>query len=152
MIVTSCSCTGSCKCHLKGGNCRYENIVYKGLRLKQGFTSVCAQLTSRQANHKTSFKCGIYENDTELSKCICRLKWKNIDHKITWQDSNNPIFCFCIKELSAVVFAQKDGGRLDTISKKNIYIFLILKITITFSFESMLIRKSYHFYSAEIIF
>ena len=50
-------------------------------------------------NHKKSFKCGMYENDIELSKYVYSLKCKKIDFEITWElikiaqnicDGNNP--------------------------------------------------------------
>ena len=68
------------------------------------------------ANHKKSFKGGVYENQTELSKYVCGLKRKNIDLKITLDmkkraqpvaDGNNPVCRLYLKESTAVVYALK---------------------------------------------
>ena len=82
------NCAGSCKYLLKGGNCRMENIIYKATvnsDLETGFyIGLCStQFRFRYANHKKSFKGGVYENETELSKYICSLKCRDIDHEIS---------------------------------------------------------------------
>ena len=37
------------------------------------------------ANHKKSFKGGVYENQTELSKYVCGLKHSGVDNEISWE-------------------------------------------------------------------
>ena len=78
-----------------------------------------AQFKLRYANHKKSFKDGVYENETELSKYVCGLKRKNIDFKITWKvlkraqpiaDNNNPVCRLCLKESMAFVYTLKKEG------------------------------------------
>ena len=84
---SQCGCAGGCKYPLKGGNCSSENIVY-GATVNSGtdtrfYICLCStQLRIRYANHKNSFKCGIYENYTQLLKYICGLKRSCVDHKI----------------------------------------------------------------------
>ena len=121
-IQSQCGCAGSCKYNLKGGNCRSENIVYRAT-VNSGvetrfYVGLCStQFRFRYANHKKSFKGGIYENDTELSKYVCGLKRSGIDYEISWEvikraqpiaDGNSPICRLCLKEASAVVYALKD--------------------------------------------
>ena len=64
-----------------------ENIVYRvtvNSDLETRFyIGLCStQFRFRYANHKSSFKGGVSENDTELSKYVCSLKRTNIDHDI----------------------------------------------------------------------
>ena len=75
----------------------------------------------RYDNHKKSFKGGIYENDTELSKYVCGLKRRGVDYEISWEvkkraqpkaDSNSPICRLCLKEATAIVYAVKDKACL----------------------------------------
>ena len=56
----------------------------------------------------------MYENDTELSKYVCSLKRRNIDHETSWEvikraqyiaDNNNPVCRLSLKEATAVVYA-----------------------------------------------
>ena len=115
---------------MKRGNYRPENIVYKDTVISvhetRCYIGLCStQFRFRYANHKKYFKCGICKNEIELSKFICGLKHKNLDHKITWEvwevikraqpiiDANNPICRPCIKKSVVVVFAQKDDGYLN---------------------------------------
>ena len=69
-----------------------------------------------------SFKGGIYENDTELSKYVCGLKCSGVDYEISWEvikraqpiaDSNSPICRLCLKETTANVYALKDKAYLN---------------------------------------
>ena len=126
-IQDQCNCVGGCKYDLKGGNCRSENIIYKATvnsdLEKKFYIGLCStQFRFRYANHKKSFKGGVYENETELSKYVCGLKRKNIDFKITWEvlkraqpiaDGNNPVCRLCLKESTAVVYALKKEGCLN---------------------------------------
>ena len=80
----------NCKYSLKGGDCRSENIFYMVPVKPELQTRFCigvcsTQFRFRYAKHKMSFKCGICENETELSKYIYDLKLKSIDCKITWE-------------------------------------------------------------------
>ena len=129
-----CKCAGSCKYPLKGSNCRTENIVYRATvnsdfetRFYIGLCST--QVRFRYANHKKSFKDGVYENDPELSKYICSLKRRDIDHEISWEvikraqsisDNNNSVCMLCLKEATAVVYALNEKGSLN---KRNEFIF-----------------------------
>ena len=70
----------------------------------------------RYANHKKSFKVGVFENETELSKYVCDLKRKNIELRVTWEvikrtqsiaDGNNRVCRLWLKESTAVVYAMK---------------------------------------------
>ena len=65
-----------------------ENIIYKATvnsDLETGFYIglCCTQFRFRYANHKKYFKRSLYENDTELSKYVCSLKNRDIDHEIS---------------------------------------------------------------------
>ena len=80
------------------GNSNLEKTFYIGL--------CSTQFRFRYSNHKKNFKGGVYENDTELSKCVCGLKRKNIDFNLTWEvtkraqpivDGNNPVCRLCLK-------------------------------------------------------
>ena len=122
-----CNCAGGCKYNLKGGNCRSDNIIYKATvnsdLEKKFYIGLCStQFRFRYANHKKSFKGGVYENETELSKYVCDLNRRNIDFKITWEvikraqpiaDGNNPVCRLCLKESTAVVYALKNEGCLN---------------------------------------
>ena len=126
-IKNQCNCAGGCKYNLKGGNCRSENIIYKATvnsdLEKKFYIGLCStQFRFRYANHKKSFKGGVYENETELSKYVCGLKRKNIDFKLTWEvikraqpiaDGNNPVCRLCLKESTAVMYALKKEGCLN---------------------------------------
>ena len=73
--VSQFNCAGSCNYPLKGGNCRSMNIVHKATVNSGHETKFCIDLYSthfRYANHK----CGLYENNTEISKYMCSLKRK----------------------------------------------------------------------------
>ena len=76
---SQCKCAGSFKYPLKGGNCRSMNIVYKATINSEHETKLYIGLCSthfRYANQKKYFKCGIYKNDTQISKYVCSLKRK----------------------------------------------------------------------------
>ena len=97
------------------GNYRSENIVYKAIVISELETSFYISFLNSVKiqiwQPKKYFYCSIYENGTEISKYICGLKRKNIDHKITWdvikrdistlsqpiRYDNNPICHLCIK-------------------------------------------------------
>ena len=74
LIRNKCNCAGGCKNNLKEDNCRSENIIYKakvnyGLE-KKSYIGLCStQFRFRYANHKKSFKGGVYENEIELFHC-----------------------------------------------------------------------------------
>ena len=64
----------------------------------------------------------------ELSKYICGLKRRDIDHEISWEvikraqpiaDNNNPVCRLCLKEATAVVYALNKKGCLN---KRNEFI------------------------------
>ena len=128
-----CSCAGGCKYPLRGGNCRTENIVYRATVKSdletRFYVGLCStQFRFRYANHKKSFKGGVYENDTELSKYVCGLKRRDIDHEISWEvikraqpiaDGNSPVCRLCLKEATAVVYALNKKGCLN---KRNEFI------------------------------
>ena len=122
-----CGCACGCKHPLKGGNCRSKNIVYRAT-VKSGaetrfYIGLCStQFRFRCANHKNSFKGGIYKNDTELSKYVCGLKRSGVDYEISQEvikraqpiaDGNSPICRLCLKEATAVVYALKDKACLN---------------------------------------
>ena len=75
------NCAGSCKYPLKGGNYWSEKIVSKATVISEletrFYIGLCStQFIFRYDNHKKCFKCGMYKNDTKLSKYICVLKRK----------------------------------------------------------------------------
>ena len=62
------------------------------------------QKTKDMPTIKNLLKCGVYENDNELSKYVCSLKRRYIDHEISWKviktaypkvDNNNPVCKLC---------------------------------------------------------
>ena len=126
-IRSQCGCAGGCKYPLKGGNCRSENLVYKatvnsGVETRFYIGLCSTQFRFRYANHKKSFKGGIYENDTELSKYVCELKRNGTDFEISWEvikraqpiaDGNSPICRLCLKEAAAIVYALEDKACLN---------------------------------------
>ena len=64
LIQNQCNCVGGCIYDLKGGNCHSENIIYKATvnsDLRRSSASAYAQFRFRYANHKKSFKGGVYE-------------------------------------------------------------------------------------------
>ena len=61
----------------------------------------------------------MYENDTELSKYVCSLKRRNIDHETSWEvikrahsiaDGNKPVCRLCLKDATSVVYALNEKG------------------------------------------
>ena len=90
LIQNQCNCFGGCKYDLKGGHCRSKNIIYKATVNsdfeKKFYIGLCStQLRFRYANHKKSFKGGVYENKTEISKYVCGFQRENINFKIIWE-------------------------------------------------------------------
>ena len=87
------------------------------------FIGLCStQFKFRYANHKKTFKGGVYENETKLSKYVCVLKRKNIDLKITWEvlkraqpiaNGINLDFKLCLKKSMAVINSFKKEGCLN---------------------------------------
>ena len=108
--------------------CR-TRITYSHIMFVENFVEtrfyigLCStQFRFRYANHKKSFKGGIYENDTELSKYVCELKRNGTDFEISWEvikraqpiaEGNSPICRLCLKEAAAVVYALKDKACLN---------------------------------------
>ena len=85
----TCNCRQPTKCPLEG-NCLSGCIIYKAtvsLEKEQvayiGLTSTTFK--ERYNNHNKSFNHEKYENETELSKHVWKLKKKNSKFSITWK-------------------------------------------------------------------
>ena len=83
----TCNCRQPTKCPLDG-KCLSSCIIYKAnvsLEKEQvsyiGWTSTTSK--ERHNNHNKSFNHEKYENETELSKYVCKLKKKNSKLSIT---------------------------------------------------------------------
>ena len=66
LIQNQCNWVGGCKYELKGSNCRSEKNIYKATvnsdLEKKIYIGLCStQFRFRYANHKKSFKGGVYE-------------------------------------------------------------------------------------------
>ena len=85
----TCNCRQPTKCPLDG-NCLSSCIIYKAtvsLEKEQvayiGLTSTTFK--ERYNNHSKSFNHEKYQNETELSKYVWKLKKKNSKFSITWK-------------------------------------------------------------------
>ena len=118
---SQCNCGGSFKYLLKGANCRTENIVYRttvnSVLETRFYIGLClTQFRFIYANHKKYFIGGVYENDIELSKYVCSLKRRNIDHEISWgvikwahpiADGKNLLCRLCLKVSTKRILCEK---------------------------------------------
>ena len=88
--VRHCSCRNKETCPLQG-QCLTKCTVYQAdVETSTGDSHTYigqaeGDFKSRWNNHKKSFKTKKYENDTELSKLIWKLKDKKIQHDIKWK-------------------------------------------------------------------
>ena len=86
----SCNCRNKTNCPLPG-NCQVTSVVYQAnVTTESGALYSYIGLTEntfkkRWSGHCQSFKNEAYENSTELSKLIWRLKRDNTKYNITWQ-------------------------------------------------------------------
>ena len=87
-----CNCERPEECPLDGA-CLTDGLIYAATvrytehgaeqeNLYNGSTS--SPFKTRYSGHQTSFRHERYENETELSKLIWRLKRKNINYTISW--------------------------------------------------------------------
>ena len=94
----TCNCRQKNTCPLNG-NCLQSSVIYQAIVKRQdnntsetyiGLTE--NDFKTRYSNHTASFRHVKHRNSTELSKHICSLKDKGIDHFITWQIICRPQF------------------------------------------------------------
>ena len=88
--ATSCNCRNQDECPLDN-KCQAESIVYKAVvtslddGLKKEYIGMTANsFKERYRNHKKSFNLIRYEKETELSKYIWELKFKEKAFAINW--------------------------------------------------------------------
>ena len=91
------------------------------LTIKRSSTSAHTQLSSHSGmlTIKKSFKIGVYENETKLTKYVLWPKAQKHCFRITWEifkraqpiaDGNNPVYRLYLKKSTAFVYAfQKEG-------------------------------------------
>ena len=85
------NCRDKNECPLNG-NCLEENIIYKGINTceqpgykeKAYLGSARTTFKLRYGNHLKSFENKKYENNTELSKEVWKIKPRNYTPKIYW--------------------------------------------------------------------
>ena len=93
----SCNCRKKQKCHLEGGECRAENVIYQATIKTENSSKIYIGLSSNQlkkriATHNTTINSKPddknhlqYKQATELSKLIHKLKNENKNYKLTWK-------------------------------------------------------------------
>ena len=94
--ISKCNCIKKENCPLQN-NCLTENIIYQATVTsnQQNYepkTYIGASATTfkkRFANHKKSFSHKRYENETELSKEIWKIKDQNFEPSIQWKILKN---------------------------------------------------------------
>jgi len=90
-LKKTCNCIKKDQCPLDG-KCLTDNLIYKANITcneptyipKNYLGSAETTFKLRYANHKKTFNYEKYENDTELSKEVWRLKRKGYTPKVTW--------------------------------------------------------------------
>ena len=92
VATKTCNCISKPKCPLNN-NCLIENTVYQATissnentQSKKVYIGIAeTTFKKRYANHLKSFNTKKYENDTELSKEVWKIKQKNQTPIITWK-------------------------------------------------------------------
>ena len=114
----SCNCKETNICPLEG-NCLIKNIVWMATVKTETNTSSYVGMTgnnfkTRYYNHIKSLKNKRYKNETELSKYICKLKEKEVEHTITWKKLRQSNTCqrrsvlcnLCLQEKAEILLNQ----------------------------------------------
>ena len=130
--IKPCNCRDQSNCPLDG-KCLATCIIYKAEVVSNGVTSsyygTCeGEFKSRYNNHTKSFRSRKYENDTELSKHIWRLKDNSREYRVIWsiERTARPYKCgtkrcdLCLSEKVAIIRANTNGllnKRTELISK-----------------------------------
>ena len=88
-----CNCRNKNNCPLSG-KCRTPCLTYKAEVVTEQATSTyfgaCeGEFKQRYNNHTKSFRLRKYENDTELSKIIWKLKDQNAEYTLHWSMEKN---------------------------------------------------------------
>ena len=127
-----CNCRNKQNCPLDG-KCLSTCIIYKADVetdiMKSSYYGTCeGEFKTRFNNHTKSFRLRKYENDTELSKYIWKLKDANTSYSLKWsvEKTATPYKCgtrkcdLCLSEKVAIVRANPNGllnKRTELISK-----------------------------------
>ena len=127
-----CNCKIKDHCPLRG-ECLSSCIIYKAEVVTEGdkftyYGTSEGEFKTRYNNHTKSFRNKKYENDTELSKLIWKLKDENVHFTLTWNIACRafPYKCgtrrcdLCLSEKVCIIRAEKNGllnKRTEFISK-----------------------------------
>lgn len=127
-----CNCRDKNSCPLSG-KCLSSCIVYKAMvvtdQAKSTYYGICeSDFKTRYNNHTKSFRSRKYENETELSKLVWKLKDDNANYAIHWSIEKNAgrYKCgtrrcdLCLSEKVAIVRANPKGllnKRTELVSK-----------------------------------
>ena len=128
----TCNCRTKANCPLNG-NCQVKCIVYKAAVITESESLVYygaseGDFKMRYNNHTKSFRHRKYENDTELSKCLWKLKDEDTEFNLSWSIATHasPYKCgtrrcdLCLAEKATIIRAEPKGllnKRTELISK-----------------------------------
>ena len=112
----ACNCT-KFRCPLKDSklSCRTESVIYEATVTTKDEQHTYIGLTEnefkrRYYQHRSDFNTG-KKDKTELSKYVCGLKEKNIDHEISWKlvkqvakpRNGNKMYILCTTEAAIII-------------------------------------------------